>query len=175
MTHHIKIFICGLLPCDECTSINCVYVIETNKILKVKCSLNKLFFLDQDTSWTQPNACLNSDMFYLDKLHLAEKGNIVLAKSICKSIEYSHRIITRKEFKTYKLTTGFQLHNADFPVLSSKYVCKAVSGCIKVLSSKFISNAVVKSLRKFVCVCKFVSVPMFAQSLHSSSYPVVKR
>ena len=31
---HINIFICGLLPRDECTSINCVYVIETNKILK---------------------------------------------------------------------------------------------------------------------------------------------
>ena len=28
-----------------CTSINRVYVIETNKILKVKCSLNKLFFI----------------------------------------------------------------------------------------------------------------------------------
>ena len=29
--HHINIFICRLLPRDECTSINCVYVIETNK------------------------------------------------------------------------------------------------------------------------------------------------
>ena len=36
--HHINIFICVLLPCDECTFINRVYVIETNKILKVKCS-----------------------------------------------------------------------------------------------------------------------------------------
>ena len=53
--HHINIFICGLLPRDECTSINRVYVIETNKILKVKCSLNKFLFIDQDTSWTQPN------------------------------------------------------------------------------------------------------------------------
>ena len=35
--HHINIFIFGLLPRDECTSINHVYVIETNKILKVKC------------------------------------------------------------------------------------------------------------------------------------------
>ena len=60
--HHINVFICGLLPCDECTSINCVYVIETNKILKVKCLLNKFFFIDEDTYWTQPNGCLNSDM-----------------------------------------------------------------------------------------------------------------
>ena len=93
--HHINIFVCRLLPRDECTSINRVYVIETNKILKVKCSLNKFFFIDQDTYWTQPNGCLNSDMFYLDKLHLVEKENAVLAKSTCRSMEYSHRIITR--------------------------------------------------------------------------------
>ena len=74
-----------------------------------------------------------------------------------------------------KLATVFQLNNADFPVLSSKYVCKAVPGCTKVRSSKFISNVVAKSLRKFVFVCKFVSVPIFAQSVHSPSYRVVKR
>ena len=66
-------------------------------------------------------------------------------------MEYSHRIITRNEFKTsYKLATVFQLNNGDFPVLSSKYVCKAVSGCTKVPSSKFISNVVAKSPGKFV-------------------------
>ena len=161
---------------DECTSINRVYIIETNKILKVKCSLNKFFFIDQDTSWTQPNGCLNSVMFYLEKLHVVERGNLVLAKSICRSMEYSHRIITRNKFKTsYKVATVFQLNNADFPVLSSKYVCKAVSGCTKVPSSKFISNVVAKSLRKFVCVRKFVSIPMFAQSVRIPSYRVVNR
>ena len=91
-------------------------------------------------------------------------------------MEYSDIIITRNEFKTSrKLATVFQLNNADFPVLSSKYVCKAVSGCTKVPSSKFISNVVAKSLRKFVCVRKFVSVPMFAQSVRSPSYRVAKR
>ena len=156
--HDINIFICDLLPRDECTSINRVYIIETNKILKVRCSLNKFFFIDQDTYWTQPTKwpCL--------------------AKSICRSMEYSHKIITRNEFKkSCKLATVFQLNNADFPVLSSKYVCKAVSGCTKVPSSKFISNVVAKSLRKFVCVRKFVSVPVFAQSVRSPSYRVVKR
>ena len=91
-------------------------------------------------------------------------------------MEYSHRIITRNEFKmSYKLAAAFQLNNADFPVLSSKHVCKAVSGCTKVPSIKSISNVVGKYLRKFVCVCNFVSVPMFAQSVHSPSYRVVKR
>ena len=83
--------------------------------------LNKLFFIDQDTYWTQPNGCLNSDMFCLDKSHLVEKGILVLDKPICRSVEYSHRVVTRNEFKTwYKLATAFQLNNADFPVLLSK-------------------------------------------------------
>ena len=113
-------------------------------------------------------------MFYLEKLHVVERGNLVLAKSICRSMEYSHRIITRNEFKTsYKSVTVFQLNNADFLVLSSKYVCKAVSGCTKVPSSKFVSNVVTKSHRKFVCVRKFVSVPMFDQRVRSPSYRVV--
>ena len=114
-------------------------------------------------------------MFYLDKLHFVQKGNIVLAKSICRSMEYSHEIITRNEFKTsYKLAAVFQLNNADFPVLLSKYVRKAVSGCTKVPSSKFISNVVAKSLRKFF-FRKFVSVPMFAQSVCSPTYRVEKK
>ena len=91
-------------------------------------------------------------------------------------MEYSHKIITRNEFKTsHKLATIFQLNNAYFPVLLSKYVCKAVPGCTKVPSSKFISNVVAKSLRKFVFVRKFVRVPIFAQSVHSTSYHVEKR
>ena len=91
-------------------------------------------------------------------------------------MEYSHKIITRNEFKTsYKLVTAFQLDNADIPVPSSKFVCKAVSGCTKVPPSTFISNVVAKTLRKFVCVRKFVSVPMFAQSVLSPSYRAVKR
>ena len=66
-------------------------------------------------------------------------------------MEHSHRMITRNEFKeSYKLVTVFQLNNADFPVLLSEYACKAVFGYTKVSSSKFISNVVAKSLRKFV-------------------------
>ena len=91
-------------------------------------------------------------------------------------MEYSHRIITRNDFKTsYKLATVFQLNNAYFLVLLSKYVCKAVPGCTKVPSSKFICNVVAKSPRKFVFVRKFVRVPIFAQSVHSTSFHVVKR
>ena len=76
------------------------------------------FFIDQDTYWTQPNGCLNCGMFYLEKLHLLEEGNLVLAKSICRSMKYSHKIITRNDFKTSnKLAMAYQLNNSDFPVL----------------------------------------------------------
>ena len=74
----------------------------------------------------------------------------------------------------YKLATAFQLNDADFPVLLAKYVCKTVYGCTNIPSNKFISN-VAKFLRKFVCVQRFVNVPIFAQSVRSSSYYVVKR
>ena len=75
---HINIFICRLLPGDESVSTNCVSIIETDKISEVKCSLHKFFFIDPDTYWTQLNGCLNlnSDMFYFEKLHFVEKGNL---------------------------------------------------------------------------------------------------
>ena len=54
-------------------------------------------------------------------------------------------------------------------------MCETVSGRIKVLSNKFISKVVAKSVCEFACVCKFVSAPMFAQWVHSPSYHVVYR
>ena len=114
-------------------------------------------------------------MLYLDKLHLAENENLVLAKSICCLIEYLNRIITQNEFETsYKLVTTFQLSNADFLLLLSKYACITIPDCTKVPSSTIISNVVATYLRKFTCVCKFVSV-MFVQNIRSPSYRVVKR
>ena len=92
--HCFNVFSCGLLPRDNCTSINRVYIAKTNKILKEKCSPNKFDFIDQDSCcWTQPNGCLNSEMFYFDKSRLVENGNLVLAKCICRSMEHSHKII----------------------------------------------------------------------------------
>ena len=115
-------------------------------------------------------------MFYLDKLHLAEKGNLVLAKSICWSMEYFHRIITRKEFKTsYKLATTFQRNNGNLPLLSSKYACTTVSHCTKLQSSTVISNVVATYFRKFVCAGKFVRVPMFTKSIGNPCYRAAKR
>ena len=171
----INVFICGLLRRDECISINFVYITETNKILKVKCSLNRFIFSEKDSCWSQPNGCLNSGMFYLDKKLLVEKGNLVSAKYISRPMEHFHKTITRDEFKTsYKLAIAFQLNNVDFPALSSKYACNTVSDSTKVPQSKVISNLTSKFVRKVISVCKFVSVTVFAQSVCSPSYHVVK-
>ena len=164
--HHMQVTLCGLLPHDECTSINCFYVIETNKILKVKCSLNKFFFIDQDTYWTQPNGCLSSDMFYLGKLHLVEKGNIVLAKSICRSMEYSHRIITKNEFKTlYKLATAFQLSSADFLYYRLNMCVKLF---IVVLKSCQVNLSVMLLLNLFVNLFLFLNSLVYLYLLKAS-------
>ena len=156
-----------LLPRNKCTFINRVYVIETNKILKVKCSLNKFFFIDQDTYWTQPNGCLSSNMFYLDKLHLVEKENIVLTKSICKSMKCFHRIITRNEFKTsYKWATVFQLNNADLPVLRLNMCVKLF---LVVLKSRQVNLSIMLLLNLFinlfVIVNSFVSLYLLKASV----------
>ena len=50
-----------------------------------------------------------------------------------------------------------------------------VSDCTKVQSSKVIGNLVAKSIPKFVCVRKFVSIPMFDQNVRNTSYQVVKK
>ena len=63
-------------------------------MLKIKYLLDKFIFIDHDS-------CLNSDMFCLNKLHLV--GNLALGKSICKSMEYSHKIKTRNSCKNSRL------------------------------------------------------------------------
>ena len=53
-------------------------------------------------------------------------------------------------------------------------MCNTVSDCTKVTSSKVFSNLVTKPLRNFLCVRKFVSASMFAQSVCYLSYRIVK-
>ena len=48
---------------------------------------NHINFIDQDTNWIQMRGFLKLDLFYSDKLHLVEKGNFILAKSIYISVK----------------------------------------------------------------------------------------
>ena len=78
----INVFICSILPHDETSSINHLLIKGTNNILKSCCSVNRINFIDQDANWIQMSGSLKPDLFYLDKLHLVEKGNLILAKFI---------------------------------------------------------------------------------------------
>ena len=77
-----NVFICGILPCEETSSVNRLFIKETNNILKTSFSVYHINFIHQDTNWIQMSSSLKPDLFYSDKMHLVEKGNFILSKSI---------------------------------------------------------------------------------------------
>ena len=87
----INVFICGILPCDDTSSINRHLKKETNNILKSLCSVNLIKFIDQDANWNQMNGSLEPDLFYSNKLYLVEKGNLILAKSVYISVKSHYK------------------------------------------------------------------------------------
>ena len=124
----INVFICGLLPYDDTSSINCQLIKETNNILKSSCSVNHIKFIDQDSNWIQMDGTLKPDLFYSDKLHLVEKGNLILAKSIYISVKSLFRSQNDYQLsKTFKSVTIFSLNNTDFPIVSPLSPRKPVS------------------------------------------------
>ena len=85
-----NIFICRLLPRDEYVSINIsinrVIIDEINNLLSFKCSVNNFNFIDQSNGWILDNGTLDFSLFYSDGLHLVQKDNLKLGKSILKAI-----------------------------------------------------------------------------------------
>ena len=117
-----NIFICGLLPRDECFSINRVIIDEINDLLSFKCSVNNIHFIDQSNRWTLNNGTLDFLLFYSDGLHLVEKGNLELGKSILKAIDSTitdSKIPNR--YKNTRCSNDFNLNLEDFPTLSIEY------------------------------------------------------
>ena len=126
----INVSICGLVPRDEGWSVNRVLINEVDEILKHQCNINGFAFIFQDHGWTFANGSLDCSLFYKDMLHLIEKGNVKLAKSIILSItsRYNHinlsstnsitsyRDITRQKVQS---TISFLLNEHDFPPLSN--------------------------------------------------------
>ena len=64
---------------------------------------------------------LNSDLFYLDNVHLVENGNLKVAESIFSFINnfgnIKHNIHIQFN-KSCKMAVSFKLNNVDFPSLS---------------------------------------------------------
>ena len=131
----INVSIYGLIPRDEGWSVNRVLINEVNEILKHQCNINGFAFIFQDHGWTFANGSLDCSLFYKDMLHLTEKGNVKLAKSITLSItsRYNHinlsstnsnmsySDITRQKVQS---TISFLLNEHDFPPLSN--VCHPI-------------------------------------------------
>ena len=82
----IIIFISGVLPRDECYSVNRMLIKAVNTILKCKCTFHSFNFIEQEQVWTDNNT-LDPKLFYHDKLHLIQKGNIKLSESIITATE----------------------------------------------------------------------------------------
>ena len=98
-----------------------MYIKEVNDILKTKCSQSCFTFICRDSDWTLSNASLDPDPFYLDNVHLVEKGNFKLAgliSSLTKNFDNVKHNNHIQFNKPYKMAVSFKLNNADFPPLS---------------------------------------------------------
>ena len=97
-----------------------MYIREVNDILKTKCSQLCFTFICLDSEWTLSNGSLDSDLLYLDNVHLVENGNLKLAESIFGFINNFDNIKHNNHIqfdKSYKMALSFKLNNADFPPL----------------------------------------------------------
>ena len=141
-----NIFICGLLPCDESFSINRLIINEVNDLLKYKCFVKSFHFINLNNGWTLNNGTLDFLLFYSDALHLVEKGNLKLGKSILKAID------SNSNANPYKNTVCFNLNECGFLPLPSpatrskplhspvKYVglvCKPIHHLFKSLAQSY--------------------------------------
>ena len=129
----INVFICGILPRDDTSSINRQLIKETNNILKSSCSVNHINFIDQDTNWIQMSGSLKPNLLYSDTFHLVEKGNLILVKSIYISVKNHYGSRNNYQIsKTDKSVTAFSLNNTNFPTLIPLSPGKPVFDCISV-------------------------------------------
>ena len=102
-----------MLPRDESFSISRLIINEVNDLLKSKCLVKSFHFINQNNGWTLNNGALDFSLFYSDGLHLVEKGNLKLGKSILKAID------SNSNANPYKNAVCFNLNECDFPPLPS--------------------------------------------------------
>ena len=125
----INVSVCGLIPRDECRSVNRVLINKVNEILKYQCNINGFAFTFQDHGWTFPSSSFDWSLFYEDMLHLTKQGNVKLAKSIPLTItsRYNHVDLSCTNSNTsysdnarqkFQSTISFSLNEHDFPPLS---------------------------------------------------------
>ena len=105
----VNVIICGILPHDDSWSVNQVSIKKVNQILKLKCCESSYTFATHSRSWTLAGGSLNADLYYSDRLHLVEKGNLKLAESIFNLIEVSNNSNHNNKFsKSYEMVVSFK-------------------------------------------------------------------
>ena len=112
--HPIAVFVCGLLPRDNNRSTNRVYTNEINNYLCYKSKSNGVNFINH-TDWTLQDGSPKPNLFYIDKLHLIEEGNVKLAASIYNSINHNTSINKKVSIFLKLLSHRFQFKTGIFP------------------------------------------------------------
>ena len=88
---NIKVFLSGLLPRESANSNKRVSLEYVNHHVELFCKNNAGFhYVDNGEDWKNKDGSLREDLFFKDKLHLIEKGNVLLSKIILKSIHSVH-------------------------------------------------------------------------------------
>ena len=85
-------------------------------------------FIVQDHGWTLPNGSLDCFLFYKDSLHLAEHGNVKLAKSIVSTLTPQINQInfySDVSKQSVPASISFSFKEDDFPRLTN--VCRPAS------------------------------------------------
>ena len=166
----------GILPTDECYSVNRILMKEINAILKCKCAFYSLNFVQQEKGWTDNNDTFDTSLFYHDKLYLIQNGNIKLSESIITATEDTNigqntlfnKMTSKKRnqfMKTYEMAVSFKLNPADFPpslnsavsqpassvssLLSCTTASRSFSNKVRAISFKSLTKASNKSFKHF--------------------------
>ena len=73
----------GILPRNRAKSLRRKKLIETNNMLKYKCSrIPNVMYLEPESNWVKQDSKLNMELYYKGQLHLIEKGYKNIADSI---------------------------------------------------------------------------------------------
>ena len=112
------------------------------------------------------------NLFYSDKLHLEEKGNLILAKSTYISVKSCYESRNNYQLnKTYKSVTIFSLNNADLPTLTP--ISPHKPDCISVLPYKFVHNYFIKLVQRPSYISSIKPVPLAFRKCSVYNYSLV--
>jgi len=114
-----NIIIAGLLPRDKFLTNRRINISKVNINLQNYCHLHNFYFVCEQ-NWTLNNNNIDESLFYQDYLHLIERGNEKLSRSIINSI-YSIKRKSHLNHKTnsYTQATSFKLDNKHFPFFNT--------------------------------------------------------